>query len=31
MKEYKRIISVNNIPLIVNGKYCWRILNDSED
>lgn len=26
----KRVISPNNIPLILNGKYAWRIINDSQ-
>ena len=30
MKNFQKIISVNNIPLIVNGKYCWEIINDPQ-
>ena len=26
----KRVISSNNIPLILNGKYAWRIINDPQ-
>lgn len=26
----KRVVSSNNIPLILNGKYAWRILNDPQ-
>ena len=26
----KRVIASNNIPLILNGKYAWRVINDSQ-
>ena len=29
-QNFKRFISINNIPLIINGKYCWEIVNDQQ-
>lgn len=26
----KRVLSSNNIPLIINGKYAWKIMNDKQ-